>query len=216
MKKDITEKFISDIQTIITSDIFSKRLKINLSNFPNQKLESHIRNLIVEIYNEENSEKRAFGEHPRYKNIKTKARATIDFSICTEKVVNFTMELKYNYPRDSSYFSNYLTNILQKDFIEREYDEGKKVNAFLQIICKTDRENFEEFENKWGLNTLSKYQLNNSKITWEENLLNGFKDVKTHLKEKQNVECDYKVLHKQEIQTNDLKTDFTFYIIYRK
>ena len=219
MKKDITERFISDIQTIIESKIFTEKLKLDLYNFPNLKLESHVRNSIVELYNianNENINQRAFAEHPRYTNEKTKSRATIDFSICTEKVVNFTMELKYNYPRDSTNFTNYLNNILQKDFIDREFDKDKKVNAFLQIVCKTNKEHFEKLETTWNLNSLSQYQLKDNNISWEKNLLNGFKDVKTLLKETQSVECDYKVLHRQEIKTNGLTMDFTFYILYRK
>ena len=58
---------------------------MDLNNFPNQKLEFHLRNNLVDIYNINSREKdnRSFAEHPRYSyklNGKNK-RVSVELSI---------------------------------------------------------------------------------------------------------------------------------------
>ena len=206
-----SEKYVKNIRTIIESSEFIEKLKLNLSNFPNQKHESHIRNSLVELYNKkENTNKRAFAEHPRYSNKETKKRVTIDFSICTNEVADFTMELKYNFPKDI--LKSCVTSNIDKDFTNRIYHEnGQKVDAFLQIVCETNKQYLRGFEKKWNLNSLSQFQLKEERTHWENNLINEFKNVEKIVKN-----SEYEILGKQKIETNDLTALYYFYIIYRK
>ncbi|SDE65349.1 hypothetical protein [Cellulophaga baltica] len=205
------KEFIGNIKTTIESTEFNERLKITLLNFPNQKHESHIRNTLVELYNKQkNTNQRAFAEHPRYKNKATKKRATIDFSICTNEITDFTMELKYNFPKDILKFC--AKGNLNKDFINRIYNEnGQKVDAFLQIVCETNKSYFSSLEKKWNLNSLSQFQLKDDKINWKNTLIDELKNA-----EKTVENSKHELLGKQTIKTDALPAEYYFYIIYRK
>lgn len=211
MEKVNTRKFIDTVKTTIESNEFIERLKINLSNFPNQKHESHIRNSLVEFYNKQaNNSQRALAEHPRYKNKETRKRVTIDFSICTNQTTDFTMELKYNFPKDI--IKSCVKGNLNKDFINRIYNEnGQKVDAFLQIVCETNKSYFSNLEKKWNLNSLSQFQLKDDKMNWENTLINEFENAEKTVKNSK-----YELLGKQIIKTNALTAQYYFYIIYRK
>ena len=210
IKKENTKKFIDNIKATIESNEFIERLKITLANFPNQKHESHIRNSLVEFYNKQtNTNQRAFAEHPRFTNIITRKRVAIDFSICSNEVTDFTMELKYNFPKDI--LKSCVKYNLKKDFINRIYNEnGQKVSAFLQIVCETQKSYFNSFEKQWKLNSLSQFQLKDDKMNWENTLITEFKNA---VKTVDNTR--FELLGKLIIKTNILSAQYYFYIIYR-
>ncbi|WP_445736459.1 hypothetical protein [Mariniflexile sp.] len=205
------EQYIETIKKIIESKKFNKKLKKKFQNFPNQKLEFHIRNILTEFFNKnETNGLRAFAEHPRYTDKETKKRVSIDFSITKNRNVDFTMEIKYNFPNDSNQFSKY-ENVINKSFVERTYHlEKREIDSFLLIICDTNRQEQFEFENKWSLNLLSQYQVKKIPSNWEQNILNILGNIKNK------VDCEFFRFSKKTIQTSELTADFHFYILYRK
>jgi hypothetical protein len=206
-----SSKYFREIERIIESDCFYKKLSSTLQNYPNQKLENHIRNILVESFNDKNKpNSRAFAEHPRYTDKETKKRISVDFSICKGETVDFTMELKYNFPNDNNQFKNY-KGVISKDFITRTYyPEKRKIDAFLLIVCETNLSKQKEFEQDWKLNSLSQYQIKNPKKDWKMNLNKVFKEIKNELN------CEFKILKQQKIITSDLIANFYFYTLYRK
>jgi hypothetical protein len=206
-----SSKYFREIERIIESDCFYKKLSSTLQNYPNQKLENHIRNILVESFNDKNKPNlRAFAEHPRYTDKETKKRISVDFSICKDETVDFTMELKYSFPNDNTQFKNY-KGVISKDFITRTYyPEKRKIDTFLLIVCETNLSKQKEFEQDWKLNSLSQYQIKNPKKDWKMNLNKVFKEIKNELN------CEFKILKQQKIITSDLIANFHFYTLYRK
>ena len=88
---------VDRILQVIKSEIFRNRLASVNANYSNLKQENSIRNLILEIFNEDSSlnqfTHRAFAEHPRYKG------SRVDLSIVEKLNPSdpFLVELKYQY-----------------------------------------------------------------------------------------------------------------------
>ena len=201
--------YIVQIRQIIKSKEFSEKLSIVHQNFPNQKLENHIRNILVELYNKQSIiSQRAFAEHPRYSNKEDKTRVSIDFSICKNEKTLFAMELKYNFPKDNQRFKDY-KRVIDKNFVTRKFSSSEYIDAFLLIVCESNKESLIKFEEKWKLNKLSKYQLKNSEIDWKENLINTFKTLEIEHK------FNYESIENLKTDQINFSSDFYFYFLYR-
>lgn len=129
------------ISNIINSEEFRKKLETISANYTNLKQENVIRNYILERLNEyffENgdSEKKAFAEHPRHNG------SRVDLSIIDSKKRDqpYKIEFKYQFSGDNKNMTDY-TRIIEKDF------ELRKSDLFILIIAhwkKSDKKDFDE------------------------------------------------------------------------
>lgn len=206
-------EYIENLIRIIKSDVFKSRLKIGLENFPNLKLESYIRNILVEMVNESSilEQKRAFAEFPRFTN-ENRKRICVDFSISSSTSTVFTMEMKYQFPKDFKDL-NY-RKVIEKDFCTRKYcaEEDGFVDAFLLIVCdwSEDIDRQTGFEKDWKLNQLSQYQFKKPNGQWRSDILDLFQGVTNDLEN-----CNYKSLEIGGGNTRDFSADFHFHFLYR-
>lgn len=218
MVKHYIEKIEDIIQNEKNDISFKSRLQVVLDNFFNLKLEIHIRNLLVEIFNKNfESKYRAMAEYPRY-TFKNRKRVSVDFSILKDGKTDFTMEMKYNFPTDDSFFSNY-SKVIDSNFINRKWNEEKNVDAFLLIVGKTDKRFLTDIERDCfepPLNRISQYQLSERQISkngenfWEINLEKVFK----HYGDMDGY--SYKKLKNIQLTSRDkLNFEFQFYFLFR-
>jgi hypothetical protein len=190
---------------------FCDGLQSSCDNFPNQKLESHIRNLLVILFNKNfNNEYRALAEYPRFND--GNKRVCIDFSVCRNKLVDFTMEMKYNFSNDHNQFRNF-GNIINKDFVNRKWSVSHGIDAFMLVVCDTNKKSFYDLEQDFEppLNSLSQYQIADGKRNnWKANLESQFNTFK-------NDSVEFVKPKPITIKTKDkLELNFNFYFLYRK
>lgn len=147
----MTKTEIGDhIRDIIESDLLMERLEIIARNYPNLKQELHIRNAILEIFNECNA--------PFNPNIKAVAEHRINgnrVDLCFINNENlkepFKMELKFQFSRDFNRFEHY-RSIIERDLEKRESD------AFLLIVANWEKGTKAAYDRKWELTpNLNKY-----------------------------------------------------------
>ena len=171
-------KMFEQLLSIIESDEFKNKLNELNDNFFNLKQEIHIRNLLVELFNQKHKEQgeRAIAEHPRLEKEKTteKERTSytrVDLSLVDEKnpKTPFKIELKYHLPKDKGGFSEYQESI-QKHFI------GRNSNGFILIVCDSDKNLREKFEEKWDIDTIFS-KLSKEDNIWKENLKSKFEET---------------------------------------
>ena len=171
-------QMFKQLLSIIESDEFRVQLSELNDNFFNLKQEIHIRNLLVELFNQKHKEEgeRAIAEHPRLEKEKTteKERTSytrVDLSLVDEKnpKTPFKIELKYHFPKDKGGFSEYQESI-QKHF----FDRGS--NGFILIVCDSDKDLREKFEEKWNIDTIFP-KLSKQDNIWKENLEEKFKNT---------------------------------------
>ena len=164
--------------SIIKSNEFKEKLNELNDNFFNLKQELHIRDLLLALFNKYHSQKglRAIAEHPRLEKEKTteKERTSytrVDLSLVDEKnpKTPFKIELKYHFPKDKGGFSEYQESI-QKHFI------GRNSNGFILIVCDSDKDLREKFEEKWNIDTIFP-KLSKEDNIWKENLEEKFKNT---------------------------------------
>lgn len=175
------EEMFNQLLSIIESEEFKNKLNELNDNFFNLKQELHIRNLLVELFNQKHKEQgeRAIAEYPRLEKEKTteKERTSytrVDLSLVDEKnpKTPFKIELKYHLPKDKGGFSEYQESI-QKHFIDR------KSNGFILIVCNSKTEERESFEKMWlSKETIfSELSLDKNDYKWKENLKSKFEET---------------------------------------
>lgn len=161
-------KMFNQLLSIIESDEFKYKLNELNDNFFNLKQEIHIRNLLVELFNQKHKEEgeRAIAEY-RVPNKDIR----IDLALVNKnnKENPFKIELKYHFPKDKGEFSKYQESI-QKHFDDRES------NGFILIVCDSDRDLRKKFEEKWDIDTIFP-KLSKKDNIWKENLEEKFKNT---------------------------------------
>lgn len=152
---------------IIESDEFKNKLNELNDNFFNLKQEIHIRNLLVELFNQKYKEEgeRAIAEY----RVDPNKNIRIDLALVNKdnKENPFKIELKYHFPKDKGGFSEYQESI-QKHFF------GRNSNGFILIVCDSDRDLRKKFEEKWDIDTIFP-KLSKKDNIWKENLEEKFK-----------------------------------------
>ena len=180
--------------SIIKSNEFKEKLNELNDNFFNLKQEIHIRNLLVELFNQKYKEQgeRAIAEYPRV------ARTRVDLSLIDNNTESpFKIELKYHFPKDKGGFSKYQKSI-QKHFIDR----GS--NGFILIVCDSDKDLREKFEEKWNIDTIFP-KLSKEDNIWKENLKNKFEETP-----------DSKSYYYEVTIEKPFETTYHFFILERK
>lgn len=154
---------------IIESDEFKNKLNELNDNFFNLKQEIHIRNLLVELFNQKYKEEgeRAIAEY----RVDPNKNIRIDLALVNKdnKENPFKIELKYHFPKDKGGFSEYQESI-QKHFF------GRNSNGFILIVCDSDRDLRKKFEEKWDIDTIFP-KLSKKDNIWKENLEEKFKNT---------------------------------------
>ena len=161
------EEMFDSLISIIKSDEFKNKLNELNDNFFNLKQEIHIRNLLVELFNQKHKEqgKRAIAEYPRI------AKTRVDLSLIDKNNTEtpFKIEFKYHFPKDKGGFSEYQESI-QKHF------ENRNSNGFILIVCDSDKDLRKKFEEKWDVDTIFP-KLSKKDNIWKENLEEKFKNT---------------------------------------
>ncbi len=197
----MTKTEIGDhLLSIIESPLLQERLELISRNYPNQKQELHIRNSILEIFNECNS--------PVNSHMKAVAESRIngnkvDLCIVNRKELDnpFKVEFKFQFSKDFNRFKKY-SSIIQKDFEARESD------AFVLIVAHWNIGLKAEFDKEWKITpNLNQYicSEDQEQPEWQNNireLLKSFQPSHLEIIEKQ-VEEPYPV-------------NYTFYLLLRK
>ena len=162
---------------IIRSDEFRVQLAELNDNFFNLKQEIHIRNLLLVLFNRYHSQEgiRALAEYPRKPETLEDGRTSytrVDLSLVDEKVPKapFKIELKYHFPKDKGGFSKYEESI-QKHFIDRKSD------GFILIVCDSDTNGRENFENTWLNDKTIFSDLSSDDLKWKNNLKEKFENT---------------------------------------
>jgi len=161
---------VDRILQVIKSEIFRNRLASVNANYSNLKQENSIRNLILEIFNEDSSlnqfTHRAFAEHPRYKG------SRVDLSIVEKLNPSdpFLVELKYQYSGDYNGMSQY-EQVIQNDFQRTIFN--KQTDMFILIIADWKRADKEEYDGTWGISSnLSRFLNDQDNSLWHKNIMN--------------------------------------------
>ena len=155
--------------SIIESHLLQNRLELINRNYPNQKQEFHIRNAILEIFNECNA--------PVNPHMKAVAESRINgkkIDLCItnrHKPENpFKIEFKFQFSRDFNSFKKY-RSIIESDYEHRQSD------AFILIVAHWDKKLKAEFDNKWNITP----NLNQYICHLDPEEANWYKNIKQHL-----------------------------------
>ena len=192
-------KMFNQLLSIIESDEFRVQLSELNDNFFNLKQEIHIRNLLVELFNQKYKEEgeRAIAEY-RVPNKDIR----IDLALVNKdnKENTFKIELKYHFPKDKGGFSEYQESI-QKHFEDRES------NGFILIVCNSNTEERESFEKVWLFKKtiFSELSLDKNNYKWKENLEEKFRNT-----------ADSKAYFFEITVEKPFETTYHFFILERK
>ena len=185
---------------IIESDEFKNKLNELNDNFFNLKQEIHIRNLLVELFNQKYKEEgeRAIAEY----RVDPNKNIRIDLALVNKdnKENPFKIELKYHFPKDKGGFSEYQESI-QKHFEDRES------NGFILIVCNSNTEERESFEKVWLFKKtiFSELSLDKNNYKWKENLEEKFRNT-----------ADSKAYFFEITVEKPFETTYHFFILERK
>jgi hypothetical protein len=189
----------NQLLSIIESDEFRVQLSELNDNFFNLKQEIHIRNLLVELFNQKYKEEgeRAIAEY-RVPNKDIR----IDLALVNKdnKENTFKIELKYHFPKDKGGFSEYQESI-QKHFEDRES------NGFILIVCNSNTEERESFEKVWLFKKtiFSELSLDKNNYKWKVNLEEKFRNT-----------ADSKAYFFEITVEKPFETTYHFFILERK
>ena len=192
-------KMFNQLLSIIESDEFRVQLSELNDNFFNLKQEIHIRNLLVELFNQKYKEEgeRAIAEY-RVPNKDIR----IDLALVNKdnKENTFKIELKYHFPKDKGGFSEYQKSI-QKHFEDRES------NGFILIVCNSNTEERESFEKVWLFKKtiFSELSLDKNNYKWKVNLEEKFRNT-----------ADSKAYFFEITVEKPFETTYHFFILERK
>lgn len=169
----MTKTEIDDnLRDIIESPLLHERLKIIARNFPNLKQELHIRNTILEIFNECNEpinpHMKAVAEHRINGN-------RVDLCFINRKALQdpYKVEMKFQFSRDFNRFEKF------RSIIERDL-EKRGSEAFILIVANWIKPAKAAFDEQWKLTPrLNKYICSDESEVplWRTNLehhLNSF------------------------------------------
>ena len=128
---------------IIRSDEFRVQLAELNDNFFNLKQELHIRDLLVEFFNQKcKAEERAIAEY-RVPNKKAPNKnIRIDLALVNKSSKEeILIEFKYHFPEDPQ--------IEKKQSLKRYFEEREECHYLISIVCDGNKDEREQFEKEW-------------------------------------------------------------------
>ena len=184
--------------SIIKSDEFKEKLNELNDNFFNLKQEIHIRNLLVELFNQKYKEQgeRAIAEYrvPNKKAPNKNIRIDLALVNNNEKAL---IELKYLFPNDPQ---------IEKKSLKNYFIERTECDYLIAIICNGKEKTRNAYEADWGIKTMfgSRYSKDSQ---WKELLEKQFNSL----------ESESKYLEPIEISVEKpFETTYHFFILERK
>jgi hypothetical protein len=145
-------------EEIVQSDEFKIKIDEISKNYANLKQELHIRNVLLEMFNEKFDDNiKAIAE---YRNNGNRVDLAVVDKNCSKN--RFFIELKYQFTNDDKQFSNY------KRIIDSDY-KSRKSDMFIVIISDWLKMDGDKFAEQWGISQkLSKY-ISKSDV-WKNNI----------------------------------------------
>ena len=133
-------KMFNQLLSIIESDEFKYKLNELNDNFFNLKQEIHIRNLLVELFNQKHKEQgeRAIAEY----RVNPNKNIRIDLALINKPLKErILIEFKYHFPEDRQ--------IKRTKSLSRYFKERTECDYLISIICNDNEETRKDFENEW-------------------------------------------------------------------
>lgn len=200
--------YFNQLEAILVSKEFRDRLEQINDNFPNLKQEHLIRDVILSVYNQQNTPNyRAFSEHPRkwkLSNGEKKGRVDLSFNHINELECPYKIEIKFYFTGD---IKGGRENSVTYNYLEKECD-------LLMIIVQDfmDLDTKKTFDKTWGIDSkLYKYQLKEHSDSEEDK----FKDLEESFKDGIKMRKG-KVLERISIEVDKpYKTRYTFCFLER-
>ena len=180
----------NQLLSIIESDEFKYKLNELNDNFFNLKQEIHIRNLLVELFNQKYKEEgeRAIAEY----------RVRIDLALVNnnKKVL---IEFKYLFPNDPQ---------IEKESLKNYFIERTECDYLIAIICNGKEKTRRDYEADWEIKTMfgSRYSKDSQ---WRELLEKQFNSLESENKSLEAIEIII-------IVEKPFKTTYHFFILERK
>ena len=193
-------KMFNQLLSIIESDEFKYKLNELNDNFFNLKQEIHIRNLLVELFNQKHKEEgeRAIAEY-RVPNKKIPNKnIRIDLAL-VNKNKKVLIEFKYLFPNDPQ---------IEKESLKNYFIERTECDYLIAIICNGKEKTRRDYEADWEIKTMfgSRYSKD---FQWRELLEKQFNSLKSENKSLEPIEIIITV-------EKPFKTTYHFFILERK
>ena len=184
---------------IIESNEFKNKLNELNDNFFNLKQEIHIRNLLVELFNQKYKEEdeRAIAEY----RVDPNKNIRIDLALINKdnKENLLKIEFKYHFPEDRE--------IKKTKSLSRYFKERTECDYLISIICNDNEKTREQFENEWLIKNTIFANRYSEGSEWREKIEDEFKSL----------ESESKYLDPIEITVeNPFETTYHFFILERK
>ena len=186
--------------SIIESDEFKYKLNELNDNFFNLKQELHIRNLLVELFNQKHKEEgeRAIAEYrvPNKKIPNKNIRIDLALVNNNKKVL---IEFKYLFPNDPQ---------IEKESLKNYFIERTECDYLIAIICNGKEKTRRDYEADWEIKTMfgSRYSKDSQ---WRELLEKQFNSLESENKSLEAIEIIT-------IVEKPFKTTYHFFILERK
>lgn len=184
--------------SIIKSNEFKEKLNELNDNFFNLKQEIHIRNLLVELFNQKYKEQgeRAIAEY----RVDPNKNIRIDLALINKdnKENLLKIEFKYHFPEDRE--------IKKTKSLSRYFKERTECDYLISIICNGNKHIREDYEHYWGIETIFSGRYSEDS-QWKELLEKQFNSL----------ESESKYLEPIEISVEKpFETTYHFFILERK
>ena len=189
-------QMFKQLLSIIKSNEFKEKLNELNDNFFNLKQEIHIRNLLVELFNQKYKEQgeRAIAEY----RVDPNKNIRIDLALINKdnKENLLKIEFKYHFPEDRE--------IKKTKSLSRYFKERTECDYLISIICNGKEKTRNAYEADWGIKTMfgSRYSEDSQ---WKEVLEKQFNSL----------ESENKYLEPITIE-KPFETTYHFFILERK
>ena len=164
-------KMFNQLLSIIESDEFKYKLNELNDNFFNLKQEIHIRNLLVELFNQKHKEEgeRAIAEYrvPNKKIPNKNIRIDLALVNNNKKVL---IEFKYLFPNDPQ---------IEKESLKNYFIERTECNYLIAIICNGNEKTREQFEKEWLIKNTIFANRYSEGTEWRKKIEEEFKSLES-------------------------------------
>ena len=183
---------------IIRSDEFRVQLAELNNNFFNLKQEIHIRDLLVELFNQKHKEdERAIAEYRKDPNKNIRIDLALVKRSPKEEIL---IEFKYHFPKDPQ--------IEKKQSLEKYFEERKECDYLISIICNGNEGIRKAYEDDWGIKTMFSGRYSED-FEWKKLLEKQFESLESENKSLKPIEVTIKV-------DKPFETTYHFFILERK
>jgi len=187
-------KMFNKLLEIIRSDEFRVQLAELNDNFFNLKQELHIRDLLVEFFNQKCKEdERAIAEYRKDPNKNIRIDLALVKRSPKEEIL---IEFKYHFPKDPQ--------IEKKQSLKRYFEERKECDYLISIVCDGNKKEREQFEKEWLNKKTIFADRYSGDSQWKEKLVEELKPLGRSF-ESMEIEVD-----------KPFKTTYHFFILERK